>query len=374
MHGVLPPLFTYFVIAVFSLVFVYPLMLLVGVPSYFLFRTLRVASAWSAVGVGLFTAWLGFPLAASALSRGGFSFSANIVHNNYWTRIFDPHLLLNPLILLGGAVGLIFWWLVFWIERSDHSSPIVQFNPATVSRDISHGGFKIIAEVSPAVLLIAGFVANQLIPTLSLPQTPSEVLSVRAFSRNPSTDASPVRATIKGLHFVIPRDYLTWADVTLAGDATLVLALRLPDFQGATNETIGCFVPKTWYHCPLQVVVSIPEGWPHIRSNSVAIVERQRNQAHEMVYGLAKLTKPGGWPGDWYVHIAKNANDDFIIECAPMYHRTFDGQPIDDCSVHGEIAGKLSFNYTFHESQLAHWQQIDAGINRLLNSFLVEDH
>ena len=83
--------------AAFILVFAYPGVLFLGLPSYFALRRLNLASIWTAIVIGyLVAACVPFLLQLGGL--GGVPLSTLF----YW---------LNPFFLLGPVVAITFWWV-----------------------------------------------------------------------------------------------------------------------------------------------------------------------------------------------------------------------------------------------------------------------
>lgn len=190
----------------------------------------------------------------------------------------------------------------------------------------------------------------------------SDSISVHGFIDRPSVDTAQVFVTMHGIRFVIPRNDLLDATIGVSGTAALKLTMLLPDFEGATSETINCFYSGNWKDCPRIVQVSLPsnEGPPGNKSAGIPSVESERGLSHEMVYGLAKAKHILGG----YLYFGKNKSDDFLIACSTSV------TGLDKCLVHGTVADRIDFVYAFHESQLAHWREIDSGVNQKLNMFL----
>ena len=221
---------------------------------------------------------------------------------------------------------------------------------------------------TPRIVLL-GFMAlvgaNFITPAFRTDQRGSypDSISVHGFIGRPSVDTAQVFVTMHGLRFVIPRNDLLDATIGVSGTAALKLTMLLPDFEGATSETINCFYSGNWKDCPRIVQVFLPsdEGPPGNKSAGIPIVESERGLSHEMVYGLARAKHILGG----YLYFGKNKSDDFLIACSTSV------TGLDKCLVHGTVADRIDFVYAFHESQLAHWREIDAGVKHRLNAFLV---
>jgi hypothetical protein len=83
--------------AEFVLVFAYPTMLLIGLPSYLALRRFRLDTFWAAILVGYLAA-----ACVPVLLRFGGIYGVPPSNLSYW---------LNPFFFLGPVVGFVFWWV-----------------------------------------------------------------------------------------------------------------------------------------------------------------------------------------------------------------------------------------------------------------------
>jgi len=112
-QGILPPIPAAIGFAGMLLIFAYPTMLIVGLPSYLVLHHWKLDSVWSAAGVGLLAAVL-VPLLLqleSGIETARTGIKPEIAYSNLEFVLSHPTLLLGPLDLLGPVVGVVFWWI-----------------------------------------------------------------------------------------------------------------------------------------------------------------------------------------------------------------------------------------------------------------------
>jgi hypothetical protein len=183
-----------------------------------------------------------------------------------------------------------------------------------------------------------------------------ESLSIRPVIDQPSTETYPVYVTMRGLRLIIPRNYIINAFYSF-GKIGLLLGMVLPEFEGATENTIRCFHSKFWLQCPLTIEIGIPsdEGPP---GEGNPLVEAERNLPdHEMLFGLAKSKRAGGV----FLYFGNTEKDDLYIPC----------HSVESCQVHSVLGGRVAFEYIYHQSQLKDWRTIHESVTRIVNSFIV---
>jgi hypothetical protein len=104
------------------LVFAYPWMFLIGVPSYLVLRRLNLASIWSAALVGFVAAEIVpvFLLLVQALDLKSHGFAPEIAYGNLEAYRALSSVLVSPLMLLGPLVAIAFWLLLNGVRSASN--------------------------------------------------------------------------------------------------------------------------------------------------------------------------------------------------------------------------------------------------------------
>lgn len=204
------------------------------------------------------------------------------------------------------------------------------------------------------VVIFFGFIVSE---------AEADELSVRSFLGQPSLRVDPVTFEMGRVQFNVPRNYLE--SITLSPVTHKVMfsiVASLPNFEGATANTISCFKSQNWYGCPDVVV---------LRPRAVSNYMREKlfaSMPHPLpskdAFGLIRLApKFDVAPGEYYVSSDNEIDSPIIIRC------TLSSEPLQYCMGFYDIGQEMEVAYQFLKPRLADWQAISNGVAKLVSKF-----
>jgi hypothetical protein len=203
---------------------------------------------------------------------------------------------------------------------------------------------------------------------------PTDLISVHGFIGWPSTDKTPVQITLgHTTKLSIPRNYLiNAAPINPWPDMWLDIRTSYPDFKGVDESAIRRG------HFPWYVVSTVWDDAPNVinihRETTLSYEARKANKLialDKMVKEVGPLNtnpaKLGGFQST-YVKYRGSKENSLIISC-PGHNAPW--TIAEYCTVYVPVAPSFVVMYQFRPPLLPHWQEIDDGVMKLLNSFVV---
>ncbi len=197
---------------------------------------------------------------------------------------------------------------------------------------------------------------------------------IASFPR-PSLDTYPVEFSVGGIHYRVPRNYLTTMEDWNGGpQAVVTLRVNLPDLKPYSKETFNCFTAKPLDRppgCePFSFRINGPDG-----PSPPEVFERVRHLFHSQApiegpYGFEKYeVGPDNARIEYYYGKADNGQIPFYVCKIFDNHGRRDGlcSPISD-----RVATSGSLRFFFNLSHLKDITKIDADLRKLVLGFTVK--
>lgn len=190
---------------------------------------------------------------------------------------------------------------------------------------------------------------------------------------HPSLDTYPVGFSIGGIHYRIPRNYLTTMENWKGGPQYIVtVAVNLPDLKPYSTETLPCFTTKAPERPPgcelLSFRINVPGGPP-----AEEVFQKYRKFFHSQspTSGPAGLEKYEFGPPDARTEVYRKIEDGrtrlyFCHYVGSGRERNGLCQPDSDSAASG-----AEIKFFFSPKQLNEIADIDANIRKLVEGFTV---
>jgi hypothetical protein len=190
----------------------------------------------------------------------------------------------------------------------------------------------------------------------------------------PGLDTYPVKFSVGGIHYSVPRNYLTTMEDWNGGPQELVtLTINLPDLKPYSKETINCFTAKPLDRpsgCePFSFRIYGPGG-----PSGAESLERHRHLFHNQVpikapYGFDEYeVGPEGTRLELYRRADNDSTPLYVCQIFDNHGRR-DGQ----CYPFGDrVTTGATLNFFINLSHLKDIAQIDADIHQLVLGFTVK--
>lgn len=188
-----------------------------------------------------------------------------------------------------------------------------------------------------------------------------------------TTSTEPVDILSYGMHFRIPRNYIyTILDNTRDHAVDFQLQTLYPDFAGAKDEaTIKTQIgTQNWQASMNQIVIyedAQPDYPTGINQNTYVFAAEANEPDHLWKYGLLKSSKPSPAHGqDIYFQRPTKKSRGIVISC--------DKDDNTGCSVSVSVSSRIMITYQYHPELLSHWQEINEGVTKLIQSFIIKEN
>lgn len=194
-----------------------------------------------------------------------------------------------------------------------------------------------------------------------------DTISVPNFVAQPSLSTEPVDLHIGSSHWQIPRNYLFVARVGKdTGRAFFYLLATIPDFSGATKESIRCFTSSRPRNLNCENVVAVYRGYVSARRYQEKLFEALATHETEQVYGLEKFVGrvTGLGTADHYIFRGSSAKDTVAYSCRTRGSGNLTGY----CRASVDLTDDLTITYEFEPERLPDWRLIHRGITNLFDN------
>jgi hypothetical protein len=258
---------------------------------------------------------------------------------------------------------------------SDRALSIVEIsNKKTTCRGITIHNITL-ATLPIALVLIGGSISPTATNQPESPPGQTEFSKAAGeMAPHPSTDTAPIELSVNGVHYRIPRNYLTTMENWSGGPQALVtLRVNVPDLKPMTEETHACFTVAPSdrppgcdpfeFHIEGRGMVSADEAFANVRH----LFHSQK--PIEGPFGYAKYEiGPETARGEYYRK--SEGGRTLLYWCQIVYiHDKRDGicSPIGD-----RVSTGSELTFFFDLEQLADIDQIDANLRKLVEGFNIQ--
>jgi hypothetical protein len=187
----------------------------------------------------------------------------------------------------------------------------------------------------------------------------------------PTTDASAVSLSVRGVHFTVPGNYLESRASRRGGDLDeMTLSALLPDMRGYSAGDAGLFLSNA-ADSPLVHLV--------LRGDTNTLSSADRLARIYQPY----FADPGGAPDQFGLTryefrdgTGYERNDLYAGDSGPgslllLCERPAQDLPSPNClAIDRPVAPGVTLSYRFKRAQLSQWRQIDSSVDRLVARFM----
>lgn len=219
-----------------------------------------------------------------------------------------------------------------------------------------------------ALFVVAALIGGGVLIYLTGPTV--EDLSGNTPSPTASTSTADVR--IEGVVFRIPANYTRFSRARSNGDQEKVeLYALLPNLSPWSPDDRAKFASNAPDSSVIQFALAVDRGRFAYEENFERAIKPLANnpEGSPGPFGLTEYKfASGGYANTtWYTADLENGTT-FVARCDPSPNPAFGAS----CMRGTRLPGNVGLTYQFKQAHLAQWQQIDAGIMALVQSFRVK--
>jgi hypothetical protein len=218
-----------------------------------------------------------------------------------------------------------------------------------------------------AVFVLTAALSALILGSYFLP-SPSSFIENRP---SPTSRADPVRLMVGGLAFVVPANYLLYANARQGGDRDVVeLYAEYPHFQGYSDQQSQAFAGNAT-NSPI-VYILIREDHFNIgeteRLKRIYLSYVTRTAAAQAPFELSEygFRNDSGYRNE-DLFVGKTTPGLVVMRCV-RYSREV-ANP--SCLRDERLANGVALSYRFKRSHLADWREIAKGVDNLMHDFIV---